>query len=44
MDILVPRGQPSDTFSESHAVLWNVRNVPDNSAVEIEIQTEMKLD
>lgn len=34
MDMLVPRGQPNDTFSESHVVFWNVRNVPDNRAVE----------
>lgn len=33
MDILVPRGQPNDTFSESHVVFWNVRNVPDRRAV-----------
>lgn len=34
MDMLVPRGHPNDTFSESHVVFWNVRNVPDNRAME----------
>lgn len=29
----MPRGQPNETFSESHAVLWNVRSVPDSSAI-----------
>lgn len=33
MDMLVPRGQLSVTFSESQLVLWNVFRVPDNSAV-----------
>lgn len=34
MDMLVPRGQPNDTFSESQAVFWNVRSVPESSAAD----------
>lgn len=30
--MLVPRGQTNETFSESHVVFWNVRNVPDKRA------------
>lgn len=33
MDMLVPRGQLSDTRSESHVVFWNVCKVPDSNAI-----------
>lgn len=34
MDMLVPRGHPNATFSESHVVFWYVLNVPDSRAAE----------
>lgn len=40
MDMLVPRGQPSDTFSESQAVFWKVRSVPESSATDMREKRE----
>lgn len=36
IEILVPRGQLNDIFSESHTFFWYVRNVPDSSAENID--------
>lgn len=43
MDMLVPRGHASVTFSESHVVFWYVLNVPDSKAAERNNKRKKKL-
>lgn len=43
MDMLVPRGHASVTFSESHVVFWYVLNVPDSKAAERNSRRKKKI-